>query len=540
MNLFGRIVLDCLLLTALSIPLTGKGQPVWVSGQGQLRVIPSTAYYEGGLLKYYNLLPQYKPNAKSVTITRYGLWNDFGEMKRNSDISGTKIIYDRKGNIKTVLSASSGAHSISMISLLYEKQRIVEIIDSTIDTDKVLEKVAEKMAEPNLFLAKFPNGDAVCKAKKYGTTLTDDNRFEFNILDFQDVLDSISIERCVTKRTTFFKYKYDSKGFLESAMRRNDNVPWYNTLYVKYKLDGKGNIIGVEEFDDANKRKTDQWSFRYDTKNRMIAYQNTSRDYHWNYDKYGRLVSYRETTYSYSNGGRGKKAYEYEYKFEFGEDGNPIRCVCYNHGDISIIEGGHEYEYAYTYYPSPKEQKTQTEEQKSQSSKLQEKQTRMHDSIQRDYQRRMDSVKLEKQKQERLRQERQKEMLLPCRFLFSSNGAFESCVVKQNVIAEKEIMGLIVKKIQFVYSQTVNGKEIRKPDNPARNELIQICNMCIQLKNMRTEHNGPNGEIVEHIYNYTESKLGEFVIGRSTLNKAYKKSPNKEYSLFLLSYMNGK
>jgi hypothetical protein len=169
-----------------------------------------------------------------------------------------------------------------------------------------------------------------------------------------------------------------------------------------------------------------------------------------------------------------------------------------------------------------------------------EQQKRIHDSIQRENQRRQDSIRQENQRKESLRQERNKELLQVCKFLFDSNEEYESCVVKKNDIAEQDIKGRVVKKLQYIYPLVLNGKELRKEKQPGRNELIQICNMCAQLKNVKSQCDNEEIEIISHICDYAESKLGDFVSGRSALNKAYKKTSNKSYSSFLLSYMNDK
>ena len=64
--------------------------------------------------------------------------------------------------------------------------------------------------------------------------------------------------------------------------------------------------------------------------------------------------------------------------------------------------------------------------------------------------------------------------------------------------------------------------------------------MCAQLNSLKSQCDNEEIEIINHICDYTESKLGDFVLGRSALNKAYKKASNKSYSSFLLSYMNDK
>lgn len=540
MNKFGRIIMGCMLFTAVYIPLIGKGQPVLISGQGQLLARPSDSFY-GGIVDYYNFLPKRIPLAKTVTITTYDLWSDFGELKRihgDGYARGTKIMYDSKGNVETLLSTSSGTQSVLMLSLMYEKHRIVEIVVRRIDANKVLEEVAEKMTKPSLFLAQFPGEQVLFKRKSRvatGVTIDNDDSFTFNILDIHDLLDSISIEKCVREKRTLFRYKYDSDGLLESAMGRPDGSAMYGTYYVKYELDGKRNITGVSEFKDAEKIKSNQWTFQYDANHRMVAYYDVGNifdntycyDHRWNYDKKGNLVSYRRSYYR-----NDKKNEEHEYKFEYGEDGNPIRCIDYLHGDITIIKGGYEYSYEYTFYPDPKEQERKEALEKREQIK--------RDSIQLVTQRKNDSINLEEQRKESLRQKRNKELLQVCEFLFDSNEEYESCVVKKNDIAEQDIKGRVVKKLQYVYPLVLNGKELRKEKQPGRNDLIQICNMCVQLNSLKSQCDNEEIEIINHICDYTESKLGDFVSGRSALNKAFKKTSNMSYSSFLLSYMNDK
>lgn len=169
-----------------------------------------------------------------------------------------------------------------------------------------------------------------------------------------------------------------------------------------------------------------------------------------------------------------------------------------------------------------------------------EQQKRIHDSIQRENQRRQDSIRQENQRKEALRQKRNKELFQVCKFLFDCNEEYELCVVKKNELVERDIKGRVVKKLQYIYPLVLNGKELRKEKQPGRNELIQICNMCAQLNIVKSQCDNEEIEIISHICDYAESKLGDFVSGQSALNKAYKKTSNKSYSSFLLSYMNDK
>ena len=88
------------------------------------------------------------------------------------------------------------------------------------------------------------------------------------------------------------RFKYDSKGHLESATK--------GSWTYKFNVDKKGNIIGLYAY--YGTRKTSEISMSYDTKGRIIAYSNNYRDYIWNYNKTGQLVSRREIGYSFSQG----------------------------------------------------------------------------------------------------------------------------------------------------------------------------------------------------------------------------------------------
>lgn len=318
------------------------------------------------------------------------------------------------------------------------------------------------------------------------------------------------------------RFKYDSKGHLESATK--------GSWTFKFNVDKKGNIIGVYVY--YGTRKTSEISMSYDAKDRIIAYSSNYRDYIWNYNKTGQLVSRREIGYSFSQGKVGGKTSEKECEFEYGEDGNPVRRIDYVHGDITVLSGGSEYSYEYTFYPDSKEQERK--------EVLKKRERIRRDSIQLVNQRKNDSINLEKQRKESLRQERNKELFQVCKFLFDSDEEYESSVVKKNDLVEQDIKGHVVKKLQYIYPLVLNGKELRKEKQPGRNELIQICNMCAQLNNVKSQCDNEEIEIISHICDYAESKLGDFVSGRSALNKAYKKTSNKSYSSFLLSYMNDK
>ena len=267
------IAIGCVLLVSF-IPFRMNGQySLMVSGNGQLRMLPSTADDNVGVT-YYNFIPQYKPLTKSITITRYNLFynDDLGEYTRCNSrnlgecdggcCSTIKVLYDEQGKIIKV----------SNCSFQYEDNRITEY----------------QLREGY---------------------------------------------RC--------RFKYDSQNLLESATQGK----WtYN-----YNLDINGNITKVNSFFGAESRGAKS-GFQYDSNHRMIAYYGDYSDYRWNYDKDGNLISYRVIGYSFSKGKDGGKTSDHEYQFEYGEDGNPIRCIDYIHGDITVIDCIYEYEYTYVFY----------------------------------------------------------------------------------------------------------------------------------------------------------------------------------------------
>ena len=275
-NTIRMIFAGCMLLISTCIPIKMIGQELAISGDGQLRVIPSL--YGEGLVIYDNMLPHYKPMTKSVIIKRYDLRADQGELKRDYTHVGdqgfwrTVVSYDRQGNVVEVYDKE--------ISLKYANNKIVEI---------------NKDRQPG------------------------------------------------------YKYSYDSKGHLESAVSAKDTY--------KYNVDTRGDITSVKEYFGVNISSTAR-SMSYDNQHRMTAYHEVgdffgtpySYDYLWIYDKKGNLTSYKRIYHK-----NGRKTEDLEYQFEYDAIGNPTRCIRYHHGDITIIDGGYEYEYTYSFYLSPEE-----------------------------------------------------------------------------------------------------------------------------------------------------------------------------------------
>ena len=458
MKTLRKLLMGYVLLILASYPYNVDAQHLTLTSKGQLTVRPDGANVID-MFMCIEFLPQYKPYTKSVTITKYFLENDAGDLirRRGGGTNHTKLFYDEQGRITKI-------NDFVNLTFLYEGNRVVE---------------------------------------------------------------------CIGENGLSCKFRYDSHGHLESAMKGS----W---TYL-FSVDKKGNITSINEYYGSRKTSC-EISISYDSKDRIIAYHEVGADYRhdycWNYNSRGSLVSYRRTDYK-----KKVKDTDYEYRFEYGVDGNPIRCIKYIHGDITIIDYGYEYSYDYTFYPDPKEQERKEalrkKEQKKRDS-IQLVNQRRSDSLRLVTQRKNDSINLENQRKEALRQERNKELFQVCKYLFDSNEEYESCVVKKNDIIEQDIKGRVVKKLQYIYPLVLNGKELRKEKQPGRNELIQICNMCAQLNILKSQCDNEEIEIINHICDYTESKLGDFVSGRSALNKAYKKASSMSYSSFLLSYMNDK
>jgi hypothetical protein len=108
-----------------------------------------------------------------------------------------------------------------------------------------------------------------------------------------------------------------------------------------------------------------------------------------------------------------------------------------------------------------------------------------------------------------------------CRFLFTTDEAFVTCISRENPkIIENEIKRLIDDKLNSISKVIVNGNEFKR-EYTSKNNMLSICNMCSSQKN--TE-----------IGDYTERKLQDFVTERRMLNKAYSKE-KKTYSTMTCS-----
>lgn len=489
-NILSRIIEGCILIVSLCFSLQGNSQTLVISGKGKVANAAYWAPYAASGKVYYLfisdeesfVLPYVKPRTKEIRIISYHKGVEFGNLKSDGKSSVVIIKYDIDGNMTEIKKDEYGSGRYK-----YENGRVIE----------------------------WSGGDLSAHP-------------------------TYSVQsRCI----------YNKNGFLEKQYHRDGQ--WSTDLY-EYKTDSKGNILSAKKYDYAGKAiNNSNESYQYDGKGRLVTYKSSlfkkgdyfTNDYSrniekkWQYDNKGNMTSLRIKD-KVNN-----RIYDYEYKFEYGKDNNPIRLTRYNHDDVTVIVEGWEYTFTYTFYPDPEEQKQQEafkiREQKRKDSIVQIENQR-REAIQLAKQRKTDSINLENQRKESLRQERNKELFQVCKFLFDSNEEYELCVVKKNDIAEQDIKGRVVKKLQYIYPLVLNGKELRKEKQLGRNELIQICNMCAQLNSLKSQCDNEEIEIINHICDYTESKLGDFVSGRSALNKAYKKASNKNYSSFLLSYMNDK
>ena len=494
MSYIKRILIGCLILVFVGLSLQGKSQVLIVSGKGK---IANAAYWipygDSGKINYLFIsgeesfvLPQVKPRTKEIRILINHKSIEFGNLKLDGKSFVVTIKYDNDGNITEINKHEYGSNNngeFASVKYKYENGRVV------------------------------------------GWTQGDLNSHPFY--------------------SNESKYSYNKQGFLEKQYYRHGQL---GTTLFEYKTDSKGNILSAKQYDYAGKVINDSdESYQYDSKGRLVNYKSNvfkkgkyyNEDYSrnidkmWHYDNKGNMTSLKIkdrikiSFYNYEY-----KDFDNEYIFEYGKDGNPTQLIHYEHNDITVIVEGWDYTFTYTFYPDPKEQERE--------EALNKREQIRRDSIQLVTKRKNDSINLEKQRKESLRQERKKELFQVCRFLFDSDEEYELCVVKQNDLVEHEIKSRVVKKLQYIYPSVLEGKELRNEKQPGRNELIQICNMCNQLSNLKARCGSEEVEIINQICDYTESKLGDFVSGRSALSKAYKKTSNKSYSSFLLSYMNDK
>lgn len=325
--------------------------------------------------------------------------------------------------------------------------------------------------------------------KIYDTILYDEQGHITNLNGFTFQYAGNRIAEC-SYRNGVIVYKYNSKGYLESAI---DGM-WTH----KYNVDNKGNITRDDLYLDS--KKWSERSMSYDTKGRIITYSTVDWDYSFCYNKEGQLVSCRKINYDLNFGKRGEKSKEIEDRFEYGDDGNLVHTIRYILGDISIINSGLEYEYVYTFYPTQEEREELERELERQKAEEMERKAR---------------------EEERQRIAALKQVYASCRFLFDSEESFETCITNE-ITVEDEIIELIGKKIDEISEDVKTGKEFRDHNRKSSRDMLCVCKISLP---------GPS------ISPYLENKLKEFVSERKALNRKFKKSGSSYYTLFLRYYL---
>ena len=297
-----------------------------------------------------------------------------------------------------------------------------------------------------------------------------------------------------------WKYSYDDKGYLKQLVRNN--------ITFLYSIDNKGNITKIDEYFGTTKENTH--TYQYDASGRKSYYCNKTKsgnvisEISWNYDSNGKLISVWKKDNMQDLWGNNKTMIN-EYRFEYSADGNPLRCIQYEIGDIEIVKGGWEYEYSYTYYPTEEELRKQAEEQ------------RIADSIRQ--------AEIKRQEEEQLRIENLKTAYSSCKYLFKKEQAYDLCLKKEQSAMEQEIMRLIDERMRNIMGQVKTGYELRGPNNQLKTNILNICNICQNLDN-------------QVITTHTEEKLSTFISSYKPLAKAYKKAAGKKPSEFLTEYIN--
>ena len=488
MSYIKRILIGCLILVFVCLSLQGKSQALIVSGKGK---IANAAYWipygDSGKINYLFIsgeesfvLPQVKQRTKEIRVLINHKSIEFGNLKLDGKSFVVTIKYDNDGNITEINKHEYGSNNngeFASVKYKYENGRVVG----------------------------WTQGD----------------------LNSHPIYSNES------------KYSYNKQGFLEKQYYRHGQL---GTTLFEYKTDSKGNILSAKQYDYAGKVINDSdESYQYDSKGRLVNYKSNvfkkgkyyNEDYSrnidkmWHYDNKGNMTSLRikdrikSSFYNYEY-----KDFDNEYKFEYGKDGNPTQLIHYEHNDITVIVEGWEFIYTYSFYPTEEELAKQKEELAKQKAIEAEREAE-----------RLRRLELEWQREDSIKSVTK---YLPCKFLFNSDEAFSNCVSKEIGVAEKEVIGLIVKRIQYISSLVNSGKELIKEDNLAKAEMTQICDMCIQLNSLKCQYDMEEKETIESIYNYTESALESFISGRSALSRAYKRNSNMSYSSFLLSYMNDK
>jgi len=271
-NAIRMIFAGCMLLVSICIPIKMIGQKLAISGDGQLRVIPSL--YGEGLVIYDNMLPHYKPMTKSVIIKRYDLRADQGELKRDYTHVGrqgfwrTMVSYDRQGNVVEV--EVNG----EKISLQYVNNKIVEI-----NYDR----------QPNY---KFSYGSK----GHLESAVSEKYTYKYNV-DTRGDITSVKEYFGVKMSSTAISMSYDNQHRMTAYHEVGD---FFGTPYscdYRWVYDKKGNLASYKRIYHKNGRKTEDLEYRFE------------------YDTIGnptRCIRYRHGDITIIDGG-----YEYEYDYSF-------------------------------------------------------------------------------------------------------------------------------------------------------------------------------------------------------------------------------
>ena len=145
-------------------------------------------------------------------------------------------------------------------------------------------------------------------------------------------------------------FTYDENGRLKTMQNM------YGDIY-QYTLDKNGNITKINKYHGSKFICT--YTCNFDKKSRKFMYNlvngNEKMDivmYFNNAGDVSTIMAYREFKWI-----SGRVDYEHnEFRFEYDSDGNPIRCIKTEIGDIAVETKGYEYEYTYEFYPTETEE----------------------------------------------------------------------------------------------------------------------------------------------------------------------------------------
>jgi hypothetical protein len=121
MKINHRIILMCIVFLMAHLSVFAQDF-LWVSGEGKLIDYPPMPIY-GQLPSVIH--PKVKPNTKSITVNRYLLVNNMGELHRWADRDGQYIMhYDTTGRLVQIQGSPNDTHGTNFI---YDGERVVEV-----------------------------------------------------------------------------------------------------------------------------------------------------------------------------------------------------------------------------------------------------------------------------------------------------------------------------------------------------------------------------------------------------------------------------